>query len=71
MGARVGWAILLIVAKKMTPKTLRHRASRSGLKSIRAREYPSGGGEYTSAVREANMLSGVSGDWEGSIVRVG
>ena len=55
----------------MTPKTLCHRASGSRLKSVRAREYPSGGGEYTSAVRGVNMLSGVSGDREGSIVRVG
>ena len=70
MGAHVGWAILSIVAKKMTLKTLHQRASGSRLKSIRAREDLSGGGEYTSAVREANMLSGVSGDWEGSIVRV-
>ena len=70
MGASVGWAILLIVAEKMTPKALCQRASGSGSKSIGAREYPSGRGEYTSAIREVNMLGGVSGDWEGTIVRV-
>ena len=71
MGTSVGWTILSIVAEKMTLKALSQRASRSRLKSIRAREYLSGGGEYTSAIREANMLSGVSGDWEGAIVQVG
>ena len=71
MGACVGWTILSIVAKKMTPKTLCQRTSRSGVKSVRVWKYPSGGGEYTSAIREADMLSGVSGDWEGSVVRVG
>ena len=70
MGACVGWTILLIVAEKMTPKTLCQRASGSGSKSVRVREDSSGGGEYTSAIREVNMLSSVSGDWEGSIVRV-
>ena len=40
------------------------------MKSVRARKYPSGGREYTSAIREANMLGSVSRDWEGSIVRV-
>ena len=70
MGARIGWTILSIVAEKMTPKTLSQRTSRGRLKSIRAREYPSRGGEYTSAIREANMLGGVSGDWESSVVRV-
>ena len=71
MGAHVGWTILLIVAEKMTPKTLCQGTNRSGLKSGRVRKYLSGGGEYTSAVREANMLSDVSGDREGTIVRVG
>ena len=70
MGASVGWAILSIVAEKMTLKTLRQRASGSGSKSVRVREDSSGGGEYTSAIREVNMLSSVSGDWEGSVVRV-
>ena len=70
MGARVGWAILSIVAEKMTPKTLCQRASRSRSKSVWVREYSSGGREYTSAIREANMLSDVSRDREGSIVRV-
>ena len=70
MRARVGWAILLIVAEKMTLKALSQRASGSGLKGVRVRKYSSGGGEYTSAVREVNMLGSVSRDWEGSIVRV-
>ena len=69
--ACVGWTILSIVAEKMTPKALSQRASGSRPKSVRARENPSGGGEYTSAVREANVLSNVSGDREGAIVRVG
>ena len=69
--ACVGWTILSIVAEKMTPKALCQRASRDRPKSVRVREYPSGGGEYTSAIREANMLSDVSGDRESTIVRVG
>ena len=69
--ACVGWTVLSIVAEKMALKALRQRASGSGPKGVRAREYLSGGGEYTSAVREANMLSDVSGDREATIVRVG
>ena len=71
MGACVGWAILSIVAEKMTPKTLCQGTSRGGSKSVRARKYLSGGGEYTSAIREMNMLGDVSGDWESSVVGVG
>ena len=71
MGACVGWAILSIVAEKMTPKALCQRASGNRLKSVGAREYPSGGGEYSSAVRKVNMLSDVSGNGEGAIVWVG
>ena len=71
MGAHVGWAILLIVAEKMTPKALGQRACGSRSKSIGAREYSSRGREYTSAVREVNMLSNVSGNREGAIVQVG
>ena len=71
MGARVGWTILLIVAEKMTPKALCQGTSRGRSKSVRARKYPSGGREYTSVIREAYMLGGVSGDWEGSVVRIG
>ena len=71
MGAHVGWTILLIVAEKMTLEALCQGTSRSGLKSVRARKYPSGGRKYTSAIREVNMLGGISGDWEGSVVRVG
>ena len=70
MGARVGWTILSVVAEKMTPKTLCQGTSRSGSKSVRARKYLSGGGEYMSAIREANMLNSVSRDWESSVVRV-
>ena len=55
----------------MTPKALCQRASGSRPKSVGVREYPSGGREYTSAVREANVLSDVPGDREGTIVRVG
>ena len=71
MRACVGWAILSIVAEKMTPKALCQRASGSRPKSVGAREYPSGGGEYTSVIREANMLSDVTGNGEGAIVQVG
>ena len=71
MRACVGGAILLIVAKTMTPKAFGQRTSRSRLKSVRARKYPSGGGEYTSAVRESNVLGGIPGDWESPVVRVG
>ena len=69
--ACVGWAVLSIVAEKMTLKALCQRASRSRPKSVGAREYTSGRREYTSAVREVNMLSNVSGNREGAIVRVG
>ena len=62
MGASVGWAILSIVAEKMTLKALGQGTSRSGSKHVRVRKYPSGGGEYTSAIREVNMLGGISGD---------
>ena len=71
MGARVGWAILSIVAEKMTPKALCQRASGSRPKSVGARKYPSGGREYTHAIREANMLGDVSGNRESAVVRVG
>ena len=70
MGACVGWTILLIVTKKMTSKALRQRASGSRLKSVRARENSSGGREYASAVREADVLSCVSRDREGPVVRI-
>ena len=68
VGARVGWAILSIVAEKMTPKAFCQRASKSRSKSVRARENSSGGREYASAVGEADMLSCVPGDRESSVV---
>ena len=68
--ACVGWAVLSIVAKKMTPKALCQRASGNRPKSVGAREYPSGGREYSSAVRKVNMLSDVPGNGEGAIVWV-
>ena len=71
MRARVGGAILSIVAEMMTPKAFGQRTSRSGSKSVRARKYPSGGGEYTSAVGESNVLGGIPRDWESPIVWVG
>ena len=71
MGAHVGWAILSIVAEKMTPKALRQRACGSRSKGIRVREYSSGGRENASAIRELNMLSDISGNREGAIVRIG
>ena len=71
MGACVGWTILSIVAEKMTPKALRQRASGSGSKDVRAREYSSGGRECTSAIGEADVLSCISRDRESPIVWVG
>ena len=71
MRAHIGGAILSIVAETMTLKAFGQGTSRSGSKSIRARKYPSGGGEYVSAVRESNVLGSVPGDWESSVVRVG
>ena len=59
------------MAEKMTLKALCQRASGGRPKSVGAREYPSGGGEYMSAIREANMLSNISGNREGAVVRVG
>ena len=70
MGAGVGWAVLSIVAEKMTPKALCQRASRGRPKSVGVRKYPSGGGEYTRAVWEANVLSDVSGNRESAVVWV-
>ena len=69
--ASVGGAILSIVAKKMTPKALHKRTSWSWSEGIKVRKYASGRGEYTSTIRELNMLGSISGDREGSIVRVG
>ena len=71
MGAHVGWAILSIVAEKMTPKVLGQRANRGRPKSIGARKYPSGGREYMCAIREANVLSDILGNRESAIVQVG
>ena len=71
MGACVGWTILSIVAEKMTLKALRQRASGSGSKGVRTREYSSRGGEYTSAIGEADVLGCISRDREGSVVRIG
>ena len=68
--ARVGGAILSIMAETMTPKAFSQRTSRSGSKHVRARKYPSGGGEYMRAVRESNVLGGIPRDWESSVVRV-
>ena len=71
MRACVGGAILLIVAEKMTPKAFGQGTSRSGSKSIRARKYPGGGGEYTSAIGESNVQGSIPRDWESSVVWVG
>ena len=68
MGACVGWAILSIVAEKMTSKALRQGTSGDGLKGVRVREYSSGGREYARAVREADVLSYVSRDRESPVV---
>ena len=70
MRACVGGAILSIVAEMMTLKAFSQRTSRSRSKHIRARKYPSGGGEYASAIRELNVLGGIPRDWESPIVRV-
>ena len=71
MRACVGWAILSIVAEKMTPKALGQRASRGRPESVGVRKYPCGGGEYMCAIWEANVLSDVSGNRERAVVRVG
>ena len=68
MGACVGWTILSIVAEKMAPKALHQRASGSGSKDVRVREYTSGGREYVSAIGEADVLSHISRDRESAIV---
>ena len=70
MRARVGGAILSIVTETMTPKAFGQGTSRSGSKSIGARKYPGGGGEYTSAIGELNVLGGIPRDWESSVVCV-
>ena len=71
MRACVGGAILSIVAETITLKTLGQRTCRSGSKCVRARKYPSGGGEYASAIRELNVLGSIPRDWESPVVRVG
>ena len=71
MRASVGGAILSIVAETMTPKTFGQGTSRSRLKSIGVRNYPGGGGEYVSAIRESNVLDSIPRDWESSVVWVG
>ena len=71
MRACVGGAILLIVTETMTLKAFGQGTSRCGSKSVRARKYPSGGGEYVSAVGELNVLGSIPRDWKGPIVRVG
>ena len=68
MGTCVGWAILSIVAEKMTSKALRQRTSGSRSKSVGARENSSRGGEYVSAIGEVHVLSRVSRDGESPIV---
>ena len=52
MRARVGGAILSIVAKTMTLKAFGQGTSGSRLKSIGVRKHPGGGREYTSAIGE-------------------
>ena len=71
MRARVGGAILSIVAKTMTLKAFGQGTRRSRLKSIGVRKHPGGGREYTSAIGESNVLGGIPRDREGSVVRVG
>ena len=61
--ARVGGAVLLIVTEIMTSKVLCHG-------SCRARKYSSGGGEYTSAIGETDMLGGISRNRKSSVVRI-
>ena len=68
MGTGIGGAVLSIVAKKMTSKAFGKRASRGQMKSSWTRKYLSGRREYTSAVREADVLSRVSRDRECSVV---
>ena len=70
MGASVGWAVLSIVAEKMTSKALRKGTSGSGSKGVRAREYSSRGREYACAIREADVLSHVSRDRKSPVVRI-
>ena len=70
MGASVGWAVLSIVAEKMTSKALRQGTGGSRPKGVRVREYTSGGGEYAHAVREVDVLSHISRDRESPIVRI-
>ena len=71
MRARVGEAILSIVTKTMTLKAFGQGTSRSGLKSVGARKYPGGGGEYVSAIGESNVLGSIPRDWESPVVQVG
>ena len=70
MRACVGGAILSIVAEMMTLKAFSQRTSRSRSKHIRARKYPSGGGEYACAIRETDVLGYIPGDRKSSVVWV-
>ena len=69
--AGVGRTVLSIVAEKMTSKAFRQRTSGSRSKSVRAWKDSSGGGEYTCAIREADMLGYVPRDGKSSVVWVG
>ena len=71
MRACIGGAILSIVAEMMTPKAFGQGTSRSRLKIVRARKYPSGGGEYASAIGESNVLGDIPRDWESPVVWIG
>ena len=59
------------MAEMMTPKAFGQGTSESGSKSVGVRKYPGGGREYTSAVRELNVLGGIPRDWKSSVVGVG
>ena len=71
MRACVGGAVLSIVTEIMTSKALCHGACRGRSKSNGVRKYLSGRGEYTSAIREMDMLSEISRNRKSSVVRVG
>ena len=68
MGAGIGGAVLLIVAKKMTVKLFSQRASGSGVTAFRLREDTSRGREDSSAIGESNVLCCVMRDREGMVL---
>ena len=67
VGTSVRGTVLMIVAEKMTSKTLSQRASRGWVKDVGVRENSSGRREDMSAIRELDVLGCIMRDGEGMV----